>query len=463
MPDPENPVPDTEPVLSGRTREILSVGELTRRIKHTLETGFGSVWLTGEVSNLRIPASGHVYLTLKDAEAQIRTVIWGATARYMRELPGEGDQVLCRARLTVYEPRGDYQLIIDYLEPAGTGMLYRRIEEAKARLQAAGLFDAERKRPLPPFPRRVAVVTSSTGAAVRDVLSVLGRRAPGVPVLIVPAPVQGNEAPTKLIQALERAAAAPEVDVVLLVRGGGSLEDLMAFNDEALVRAVAAIPVPVVSGVGHETDVTLTDFAADRRAPTPSAAAEMVSAAWVELEGRLLHLQGRMTQMVRTLLRVERLRLEKGAHRLIDPRERVRHLIQRVDDLTLHLSRQAAHHLHVFRNRSEALAARLHAAGPGHRILRLEERATALAARLHWVTRDRVGQSRNRLGLVGAQMKELSPLAVLSRGFAVTYRDGQVLRRAGDATPGDRVRIRLHQGELGCRVEQVHPGNRQDA
>ena len=392
------------------SRQILSVSELTRKVRTTIEGTFGAVWLTGEVSGLRTPASGHIYLTLKDANAQIRAVIWSSTARFLKTRVGDGDQVLCRGRLTVYEPRGDYQITIDYLEPAGAGALYRQFEEVRARLAAEGLFDAEKKRPLPAFPRRVALVTSATGAALHDMLTVLARRAPGLSVLISPAKVQGADAPLGLIAALAAAAAAAEVDVVIIGRGGGSPEDLAAFNAEGLARAIRSCPVPVISGVGHETDVTIADLAADLRAATPSAAAELVSASWAELGERTTVLAQRLTTAVTTRLATLRLRLQSGLIGLADPGDRLRHTVQRVDDLTLRL---------------------------GHAASRVLMGAHA------------------RLSGASGKLDELSPMAVLARGFAVVKKEGKLLTRAQGTVPGDQVDVRLFEGELTCKVEQV--------
>ena len=439
----------------GKAREILTVGELTRRVKGTLEVSFGSVWLTGEVSNLRAPASGHVYLTLKDADAQVKAVVWGATARYLKFRPKDGDQVLCRGRLTVYEPRGDYQVIIDYLEAAGTGALFRQFEQVKAKLLAEGLFDKENKRPLAAFPRRVAVVTSDTGAAVRDILNVLGRRAPGLPVLVVPVRVQGEGAAAELATALGRAAAADDIDLVILTRGGGSQEDLAAFNDEALARAVAACPVPVVSGVGHETDTTIVDFAADLRAPTPSAAAELVSTAWVEVRARIGDAQARAARALRQLLGTRTLQLQRVRAGLVDPRERLRHLIQRVDDLGRHLEGAARRHLDREKGRHHAFGLRLLGTSPAARIPPLKERCGALGSRLSRAMQWQLERSHGQVAGVAGKLQELSPLGVLERGYAIARSGEDILRRADQVAVGDPVDVRLHQDTLRCRVEAI--------
>jgi exodeoxyribonuclease VII large subunit len=438
-------------------REILSVSDFTRRVKTALEGAFASLWLTGEVSNLRRAPSGHVYLTLKDAEAQVRAVIWGSTARYLKRLPADGDQVLCRGRVTVYEPRGEYQVVVDYLEPAGVGDLYRQFEAVKARLQAEGLFDPARKRPLPALVRRLAVVTSPTGAAVRDILQVLRRRAPGMAVLMVPAPVQGRDAPRRLIEALAAAVDHGDCEAVVVARGGGSLEDLAAFNDEGLARAIAACPLPVVAGVGHETDLTIADLVADARAPTPSAAAELLSSPWVEGRARAEEHYGRLVNAMRAGLATRRLTAEAAGARLLDPAERLRRLIQRVDDLRLTLGALTARRLTAAQHAAGTAAARLAGASPAARIPLLSERTEALAARAGRAARGRLETARADLALLSGRLEGLSPMGVLARGYAVARRDGRVVTDAARVRAGDRVDVRLHRGELHTRVEGTSP------
>ncbi|MDH4229465.1 MAG: exodeoxyribonuclease VII large subunit [Nitrospirota bacterium] len=455
--------PGNGPLPLEPAREILSVTSLTRRVKSLLEGQIGVVWLTGEVSGLRTPPSGHVYLTLKDAQAQVRAVIWGSTARYLSRLPADGDLVLCRASLTVYEPRGEYQVVIEYLEPAGLGELYRRFEEIRARLAAEGLFDAARKRLLPRLPRRVAVVTSADSAALRDVLSVLGRRARPLPVLVVPSLVQGKDAPRQLIAALEAAIREPQVDVIILARGGGAPEDLAAFNDEELARAVAASPVPVVAGVGHESDITVCDFAADLRAATPSAAAELVSIGWWELPHELTRLIRRLGAATGVHLERRRHRLERARAGLADPRARMRHLLQRTDDLTLHLVRGLRLRMVRAERRHHDLALRLAAATPAAALRMGNLRVHAARGGLALAARHMLEAARARLSGTAARLEGLSPLAVLARGYAIVRKGDAVLTRAHDAAPGDEVAVRLHRGELTCRVTESRPDPRPES
>jgi exodeoxyribonuclease VII large subunit len=390
---------------------LLRVGELVAGVRELLEDAVGRVWVVGEVSNLFRAGSGHVYFTLKDEDAQVRAVLFRGTARRLRFEPEEGLEVLVYGELSVYEPRGDLQLLVRTLEPRGAGALQVAFEQLRARLEAAGLFDPARKRPLPLRPRRVAVVTSPTGAALHDVLEVSGRRSPALPILIAPTRVQGEGAEQQIVAALERVAAWPEVDVILLVRGGGSLEDLWPFQSEALARALRACPLPVVCGVGHETDVTIADLAADARAPTPSAAAMLAFPDDAAARGRLDAVRRRLSGAMTTRLAVGRARLgqEWQALRAHAPRAR--------------LASQRARLEAGFRSLARALRGRLAAA-------------------------------RARLATAAGRLDSLSPLAVLARGYALVRRadDGKVVRRTAQVAPGDALAIRLAEGELEAHV-----------
>ncbi len=445
----------TDPSASLPQREILTVGALTRSIKQALEHDFGTLWLMAEVSNLRTPASGHIYLTLKDSDAQLRGVIWGTTARYLKSRPRDGDQVLCRGRVTVYEPRGDYQLIIDYMEPAGVGALYQRIERTRALLQAEGLLETDRKRPLPGLPRRVGIVSSASGAALQDVLDVLNRRAPGLSVLLAPALVQGDDAARQVAAALEALAGQPDIDVIIVARGGGSLEDLMAFNDAALARAIATCPVPVVSGVGHETDVTMADLCADVRAATPSVAAELVCAHWGELQMQVRRQQNRLAVAMRHQLARRQLAFTRVRARLLDPGERLHHLMQRMDDLHQQLYLQMGRRLQTSRNRSQQAHTRLLAHTPVRRLSGFTALVQQLQQRLQQAGHGRVIMARHQFGEVSGRLQALSPLAVLSRGYAIVQQDDTVLRNTAGLTPGQSVQVRLGRGGFEARVESL--------
>ncbi len=393
--------------LFGLEGSVLTVAALTRRVRELVEGDYRlrDVWVAGEVSNLSRPASGHLYFTLKDAEASLRCVMWRSEAVRQLTLPREGEAAEVHGRVSVYEAGGQYQLYADAIRPAGEGALYQDFLRLKARLEAEGLFDAARKRPLPAWPQRIGVVTSPSGAALRDVLNILRRRFPLAEVILSPTPVQGAEAPAGIVAALAGLNRVSRPDVILLVRGGGSIEDLAAFNDEAVARAIAASRAPVVSGVGHETDFTIADFVADRRAPTPSAAAEVVAPERADLTASLRLTRLGLGRALNSRLRAARwgLREQRSALRQAAPRARLAGARQRVDDLGL-----------------RAAAALRHA---------LSLQAASVA------------------GLTQT-LRAVGPAAVLARGYAVVTRlaDGVVVRSVGQATPGVRLRVRVQDG-----------------
>jgi exodeoxyribonuclease VII large subunit len=439
-----------------RERQVLRPSQLNALARDLLEGSFPQVWVEGEISNFSRPASGHAYFTLKDDRAQVRCALFKPKAQALRFLPRDGLQVLARGRLTLYEARGDYQLVLDHLEEAGEGALRRAFEQLKQKLAAEGLFDAARKRPLPAFPRRLAVITSPRGAAVRDVLSVLGRRFPLLPVDVLPVPVQGDGAAAQILDTLRRAGASGRYDVLLLTRGGGSLEDLWAFNDEALARGIAASPVPVVSAVGHEIDTSLADFAADLRAATPSAAAELLVPERGELLARLRQRHGQLQSLLArmTAARAQRadqaflklqalrpqLRLERGRGRLMALRRRL--------DLALQ---------QPLVQRGERLARLLRRLDQAHPRRRLQDhghRLALLGQRLGQAPAQLLRQRRLQLQSLARALASVSPLSTLGRGYAILQGpDGSVLRRADQVRPGDTVSARLSEGRLKLRVE----------
>jgi len=393
-----------------RERAVLKPAQLNALARDLLEGSFAQVWVEGEISNFSRPASGHIYFTLKDERAQVRCALFKQKAMYLRFAPRDGLQVLVRGRLTLYEARGDYQLVLEHMEEAGEGALRRAFEELKARLAAEGLFAPERKRELPVFVRRLGVITSPRGAAVRDVLSVLARRFPLLDIEVLPVPVQGDGAAAEIRSMLERAGQSGRYDALLLTRGGGSLEDLWSFNDEALARAIVASPVPVVSAVGHEVDFSLADFAADLRAPTPSAAAELLVPDQAELRTRLTRLRGRLDAAMtrrqtalaqrndqawlRLLALRPQIRLERGSHRLASLAARLdaalkQRLASKLDRLRLAATRLERQHprdrLQAQRHRASLLAQRLHATA-GHEVSRRQLRLQGLARALHSVS-----------------------------------------------------------------------------
>ena len=399
--------------------EPFSVRQITIYIRDLIDQDprLGDVWVEGEISNFTRASSGHLYFTLKDEFAELRCVMWRSQAAWLGFEPAHGDKVLAHGQITVYEQRGQYQLACDALQPAGLGELNRQFELLKARLNAEGLFDEARKRPLPVFPRRLGVVTSPTTAAFQDVLNVIRRRFPLLPIVLCPTLVQGKEAPPQIIAALERLNRRDDIDLILLVRGGGSLEDLWCFNDEAVVRAVAASRIPVVTGVGHEIDFTLVDFAADRRAPTPSAAAEMVTP-----DGALL------AQQIRGL----QARLDAGFWGRLE---------QMRQDLTA----------------SQRVLARL---SPAYNVQNARQRIDDLIGRMDTYTRHRLSRERQRLTAQARALEAASPLGLLERGYALVTRtaDGQRVTSTQDAAEGTSITVTLRDGHLIAAVRQRQPG-----
>ncbi len=441
---------------AGPRRDIYTVSRLNREARGLLEAGLPSLWISGELSNLSRPASGHWYFTLKDEAAQVRCAMFRQRNLAVRAAPRDGLQVLLRARVGLYEARGEFQLVVDHLEEAGEGELRRRFEALKLKLAAEGLFDAARKRAPPRFPRRVGIVTSATGAALRDVLHVLARRYAAVPVLLYPVPVQGAGAAREMAAMLALADRRAEVDVLLLVRGGGSLEDLWAFNDEGLARAIAELDLPLITGVGHEVDFTIADFVADVRAPTPSAAAELAvqdAAAWRDAVGaaatRLRSAAERSVGRRGDALRQAARRLDR-----LHPAQAVRERMQRLDELQ---SRALAAMRRECRSRGERLlrlAAELAAVSPAPRVAALRQRATQAAKRLAPALGHGIALARGRLEATLRALQATSPLATLARGYAIVTRaaDGAVLRDPEAAPPGTEIDARLARGSLRARV-----------
>ncbi len=438
-------------------REVYTVSRLNREAKSVLEGSFPLLWVEGEISNLARPASGHMYFSLKDAQAQIRCAFFRGQQRGLATAPRDGMQVLVRARVSLYEGRGDYQLIVESLEEAGEGALRRAYEQLRARLAEEGLFDPARKKPLPRLPKRIGVITSSSGAVLHDILTTLQRRFPAIPVLLHPVPVQGEGAAEKIAAMLQLAERRQDCDVLILARGGGSLEDLQAFNEEVLARAIAACPIPIVCGVGHETDVTIADFVADARAPTPTAAAEMLSPdqhEWLALFGQQ-HL--RLRRLLTDRLRNAQQKIDYLGARLVHPRDRLTRLNERLTALLRHLHAAQRNQFSEARFGLSSLRAQLVQHNPIIRSreyrLRYQHHRTRLA---HALQRS-LDHSRDQLGRLAHTLETLSPLATLARGYAIVETPkGVVLRTAGQVKPGDPVRARLAQGAIDCRVETVH-------
>ena len=438
-------------------RDIYSVSRLNREVRVLLERGFASLWLEAEISNLARPSSGHWYFSLKDAGAQVRCCMFRQRNLLCVFAPRDGQKVLVRARIGLYEPRGEYQLVIDHMEDSGQGALKRQFEELSAKLAAEGLFAPERKRALPSVPRRIGVITSPTGAAIRDILHVLARRFAAIPVLIYPVAVQGAAAAAEITAAVRTAGRRAECDVLILARGGGSLEDLWAFNDEALARAIVASPIPIVSGVGHEIDFTIADFAADVRAPTPSAAAEIAvpdGEEWLASVSRLAR------RLQRGLLRRleaqrERLRWLVGRAAQVSPSARLSQQTQRLDDLEQRMSRALRQILADRRSALGERRSRLWQLSPVARVRTAAARQAALYARLRAATLARLHLARERLSPLVRTLNAVSPLATLDRGYAIVSRvDGAIVRSAADVAPGTLIEARLAVGKIRAKVEE---------
>jgi len=437
-------------------RNILTPTQLGAMVRDLMEGSFPLVWVEGELCNVSRPASGHLYFGLKDARAQLRCAMFRSRGQLLRFAPRDGMQVLVRGRLTVYEARGEMQLVVEHMEEAGEGALRRAFEELKLRLAAEGLFEAARKRALPRFVRRLGIVTSPGGAAIRDVLHVLQRRLPLLEVEIVPSPVQGAAAVAALVQALRWAGESGRYDAILLTRGGGSLEDLWCFNEEALVRALVASPVPVMSAVGHEIDTTLADFAADVRAPTPSAAAELLVPERGELAAALARQQARLGQAMRRILDASAQRADRAALRLqvSRPHARLERGATRLAELRRRLADQAQRTLARRRERLDTLAARLRRVPPQRSLAVSGERLGRAAAALRRLQEDRLARDRALVLGLGRALDAVSPLATLRRGFAILRDEhGAIIRSVAQALPSHRVSALLADGELALRVE----------
>ncbi len=441
------------------SRDIWTISRLAREARAVLEGSFPLLWVEGEISNLSQPASGHLYFALKDPAAQIRCALFRNKRLLLGFRPANGQQVLARVRVTLYEGRGDFQLVVEHLEPAGEGALRLEFERLKRKLAAEGLFDAALKRPLPAFPRRVGLITSPSGAAVRDLISVLGRRFPALPLVVYPARVQGEGAAAELVAMLDLANQRAECDVLILARGGGALEDLMAFNDEDLARAIRASAIPVVTGVGHEIDFTIADLAADQRGATPSAAAELVSPSAPHLRQRLAAYEQRLVQaQARRLEALRRHWLAAERHlRLLHPLAELERRQQRTDDLERRLSEAMERRLRALRQRRDLTWSRLHHLSPAHRLAGLAQRLANLEGRLRRLPTRLVALRREHLAGLALALDALSPLGTLARGYAILRRapEGEVIRDAAQVAPGDLIDARLGQGSLRARVEDI--------
>jgi len=436
---------------------IFSVSALSQEIKNLLEGSFDFVWVEGEISNFRNPSSGHYYMVIKDEKAQIRAVMFRPQARYLKFMPEDGMKVIVQGRVGVYEPRGEYQLILDYMEPLGVGALALAFEQLKRKLADQGVFDESVKKPLPFLPQKVAVITSPTGAAIRDFLKIIHRRFANIEIIVVPVKVQGEGAAEEMVKALETVNRELAVDVIVLTRGGGSLEDLWAFNSEALALAIRASRIPVVSAVGHEIDMTISDLAADFRAPTPSAAAEILVAEKESLKARIEQSRGRLCAALPAYISRRRERLHLLSRGLRDPRKRLTDAWMNLEDLQDRLSRVMELLLKTRKKilAGEARALMLHS--PLSRIEGLRQKTEFRKRSLILLTLKTVKDLRMSVSLGRGKIASMNPLAVLERGYSVTRKlpEGWVVRSCREVQQGDQVSVRLARGEVTCRVEKV--------
>ena len=447
-------------MLPSQTSAIFTVSRLNQTVRLLLEREMGQVWISGEISNFTQPASGHWYFTLKDDTAQIRCAMFRNSNRRVTFRPQHGQQVLVRASITLYEPRGDYQIIVESMQPAGEGLLQQKYELLKSKLAAEGLFDQALKKSLPSPARCVGVVTSKTGAALHDILQVLKRRDPSLPVVIYPTAVQGDDAPAQIVRAIALANARQECDVLIVGRGGGSLEDLWSFNDERVARAIFNSQIPVVSAVGHETDVTIADFVADLRAPTPSAAAEVISRNQVELQRQIQAARQRLEMAMDYYLASGNRRFSLLHHRLQQqhPQLRLARQQTQLDRLQQRLRQQMDARLRQATQRQQRLEQRLSQQSPQPRIHRMQTHLRQLEYRMTQMMQTQLGQFRERFSNQVAHLEAVSPLATLARGYSVTTAsDGQLLRKARQVKSGDTLTTRLADGLVESEVKSITP------
>ncbi|WP_027672562.1 exodeoxyribonuclease VII large subunit [Rheinheimera baltica] len=438
--------------------DIYTVSRLNSEVRLTLELQFQTLWLQGEISNFVAAASGHWYFSLKDSAAQVKCAMFKQANRNSSFRPQNGQQVLIRARISVYEPRGEYQLLAEFIESAGAGLLKQQFEQLKAKLAAEGLFDPAIKRPLPAQVQRVGVITSPTGAAIRDIVTVLNRRAPGIEVIVYPSQVQGDTAAAQLRNMLSSAIRRNEVDVLIIGRGGGSLEDLWCFNDEQLCRAVAACPIPIVSAVGHEIDFALTDFVADVRAPTPSAAAELVSP-------DQSHLLERIARLRNALIQAQRARMQQVAPKLINlsqrllalhPKRRLQQQQQRLDELQLRLSAHIKRKISATQQQQQYLDKSLRQLSPLKTLLQHTQHINQLERRLINAQQMQLKQSKQQLAQLSSQLNTVSPLATLARGYSITFDNKQqVVTSSSQLKAGDKVVIKLAEGGFDAQITKL--------
>jgi len=449
-------IPHAEENSKNPERQVYTVTEITRSIKFSLETEFPLVWIEGEISNLRIPSSGHMYLTIKDEESQIKVVMFRSGKSQLKFEPKDGDQVIVKGKITVYEPRGEYQIVIDCMEPKGIGALQLAFQQLKEKLSREGLFDDELKKTLPLLPQKIGIVTSPTGAAIRDILNIIDRRFPNLHVLIAPVKVQGEGAAQEIAAAVKDLNKIKDVDAIIVGRGGGSIEDLWAFNEEVVARAIFESKIPVVSAVGHEIDFTISDFVSDLRAPTPSAAAELVVRDKNILFKNIATLYKRLLGNIRGTLNESKTELKNLVSRKVlqDPLTPIHERQQRLDEITLRMERAIKSFLQIQKEKNRTNKKHLFLLNPlnkikQHKVL-LREAEKKINSQMNFT----LNISRNTLNAAMKRLNSVSPLSVLERGYAIcrTHPDGKVLKDSGKVSTGDLVKVQLSKGKLLCNV-----------
>ncbi len=451
--------PPTEENKELSDRQVYSVTELTRAIKFSLETEFRQVWIEGEISNLRIPSSGHMYVTIKDKDSQIKAVMFRSSKSRLKFEPKDGDQIVARGKITVYEPRGEYQIVIDCIEPKGIGALQRAFQQLKEKLSKEGLFSEELKKGLPLLPQKIGIVTSPTGAAIRDILKVIDRRFPNINILISPVKVQGEGAANEIACAIEDLNKINDIDVIIVGRGGGSIEDLWPFNEEIVARAIFNSEIPVISAVGHEIDFTISDFVADLRAPTPSAAAELVVKNKNELLGNIVALNKRLLNIIRGTLLESKVLLKNLASRKVlrDPLTPIHEKQQRLDEVTLRIERATKSYFRIQKEKVRTSKKHLLLLNPlvkvkQHKVVLLELEKKFITRMNYTLT-----MLRNSLEATMKRLDSVSPLSVLERGFAIcrTHPKGTIVKDSKTISAGELVKVELSKGKLLCNIKST--------
>lgn len=432
---------------------VLTVEGLNRQIRQLIEGELGLVWVQGEISNFKAHTSGHHYFSLKDSKSQISAVMFRGHNSRLKFKPTDGLEVIVRGRVSVYEPRGSYQIVAEMMEPVGAGALQKAFEQLKSKLRAEGLFEATRKRAIPSMPKHIAIVTSPTGAAIRDMLNVLNRRNKSVQITLVPTIVQGEAAAPKIIEAMNQAYKIPGVDVIIVGRGGGSIEDMWCFNDERLARTIAASPVPVISAVGHEIDFTIADFVADLRAPTPSAAAELVAKNTADLTGKLQSLEKMLLLAISKVVKLEKQKLHNWTSRLVDPKRRLQDLVQRNDELFGRLQQSIQQMFE--RRKLEIRLAKEGLVSPDQVIEEKRSDVEMLSLKMKNQIEKLLEMRKAQIGKGMSMLDSLSPLKVVERGYSVTMKEGALVKSIDQVKKGDEITVKLMKGEIVATVKDL--------